>query len=663
MPAAARASSRSSILLFGPAIAWLVIALVGLVWTRLDAGAWATLDRHGDPTAGSLRCRSCHPDEYDSWYRSWHRTMTQQPAQAARGPLAVGHPSPAAIDLSVLDADADGRGRAGQAGVLAPFAGEQLDYGGFRATMERSPAGGPRILVERLDPETDAVVGPPVLDAEVALTVGSHRYQQYVAYLDRGGGRGELWRLPLAWHRAEARWIHMNGAFVEPEGEPGSLDDYSRHLSRWNDNCIFCHNTAAVPGRDAGEAAGFVSAVGELGIACEACHGPAAAHLRRHRRNPFRRLLADRGRGDDGSIADPGALGPARASDICGRCHGQRIARDIAEVMAAGDGFVAGDELAEVSRPIFATTTLAGDPRLASGQPFAARFWPDGSPRLSAYEFQGLLLSPCWDEGEGLGCGHCHDMHGDDPDGQLRAGRAGPRACLGCHDPLALGGSEDLGGHGGHGGHGDAIDCLDCHMPTTTYGLLEGMISHRITSPDPGAWVGRGDQPDACTQCHVERSRSWAAASMAALGLSGTAAGEASGDEALASRVVLDLLGGDGIQRNLAAHALAAADATGSLDDRMAWIAEGLEDEYPSVRWFAWRGLRQLAARLATTDPRRRALLDALARYDYIGPIAARVELVSHIRAQLGPAPLADHPAVRERLFAERHASAIWIGE
>ncbi|PRQ04706.1 Dissimilatory sulfite reductase [Enhygromyxa salina] len=640
----------ASTLLFGPALAWSLAAVAGLVWTGADASAWTELDRHGDPVAGSDSCRSCHPAQWQTWHRSWHRTMTQRPEPASLGPLAL------AVDPAP---EAEAEGETGQAGVLAPFAGEQLDYGGFRATMDRGADGVPRVLVERLDDAGEAVVGAPVLDAAVALSVGSHRYQQYLAYLDRGGGEGELHRLPVAWHRAERRWIHMNGAFVEPEGEDGSLADYERHLSRWNDNCIFCHNTEAVPGLDPGSA-GFRSELGELGIACEACHGPAQAHIDRHRGNPLRRLLASSERGTDGSIANPATLGPARESEICGRCHGQRIARDIAAVMREGDGFVAGDELASISRPIFADSTIAGVEGLDRGRPFAARFWPDGTPRLSAYEYQGLLLSPCWSEGEGLGCGHCHDMHGDAPDGQLRAGRTGQGACVDCHRADELGGAEQLGGHGGHG---EAVDCLGCHMPRISYGLLEGMITHRISSPDPAAWIGRGDQPDACTQCHVDRSREWAARSMSALGLRGSPiVARPHADEAAASRVVLDLLGGDPIQRNLAAHALARPGATASLDARAAWIADGLEDEYPSVRWFAWRGLRSLAERMAP-NARRAALLAALERFDYLGPIDERVEVVTRIRALVGPAPLTDDPELRERLLSERQALAIWIGE
>jgi hypothetical protein len=631
----------ASLLLFGPALAWSLAAAAGLVWTAADASSWATLDRHQDPVAGSDSCMGCHPAQWQSWHNSFHRTMTQQPMPGASGPLSLQREPPE------------------PAQVLAPFAGETFDYAGFRATMDRSPTGAPRVTVEQLTDAGSLVegVGERVLEAEVALTVGSHRYQQYVAYLDRGGGPGELWRLPVAWHRAEGRWIHMNGAFVEPEGEHGSLVDYERHLSRWNDNCIFCHNTEPVPG--AGEQ--LQSEVGELGIACEACHGPAHAHLDRHG-NPLRRILSSRAAGSDGSITNPAALGPARETEICGRCHGQRIARDIVTVMREGDDFVPGDVLESVSRPIFVDSTIPGVPGLDAGQPFASRFWPDATPRLSAYEYQALLLSPCWDDGEGLGCGHCHDMHGEDPDGQLRAGRAGQGACIDCHDPRALGGAAQPGGHGGHG---DTVDCLDCHMPRITYGLLEGMITHRISSPDPAAWIGRADQPDACTQCHVDRSRAWAAEAMAQLGLRASKPTQPPGpDESGGSRVLLDLLGGDPIQRNLAADALAQPGATGSLEQRIAWLAEGLEDEYPSVRWFAWRGLRSLIATLPESDRQRReALQQSLARFDYLGPIAERVEIVTIVRGYIGPAPLLDQIELRDRLLEDRQALAIWIGE
>lgn len=609
----AASNPRAGLLLFGPALGWLLAAGIGLAWTAGDSRAWTAIDRHDTPVVGSSACQECHADAWQSWHASWHRTMTQRPSPGGELPLELATTPESAL-------------------VLAPFAGESIDYLGFRATMDRGPSGAPRIRVNRFAESGE--LGETVLDVEVALTVGSHRYQQYVGVID-----DVLWRLPVAWHRGEARWIHMNGAFVEPEGESGSLADYQRHLSRWNDNCIFCHNTDPVPGLQ--QSSQFVSAVGELGIACEACHGPAQAHLERHR-NPLRRMLAERDEGD-GSITHPGRLDPGRESAICGRCHGQRIARDIATVMAHGDGFVPGDRLSAVSRPIFADSTIGTEPL-----PFAMRFWPDGTPRLSAYEYQGLLLSPCHDSGEGLGCNHCHDMHGDDPDGQVRADRSGEGGCVDCHDL-----DPD---HGGHRAVRESVDCFDCHMPRITYGLLEGMASHRITSPDPGALVGRHDQPDACTQCHVDRSRRWAAESMATLGLRGSPAGDEDPLERRGSRVLLDLRGGDPIQRNLAAHALAQPDASGSIESRMAWLAGALEDEYPSVRWFAWRGLRALAEPAGQTE-----LLAALAGFDYLAPLEARVEAIGRIHQQLGAGD--SNEDLFEELAQARAETAIWIGE
>ena len=573
--------------------------------------------------------------------------------------------------------------------MLAPFAGETLDHLGFRATMTRSAAGAPHVRVAPVDAE-GRPTGPALLDVDVQLTVGSHRYQQYVAPLDRGGGPGELWRLPVAWHLAERRWIPMNAAFLEPEGQHGDADDYLRHLSRWNDNCILCHNTEPNPGRQdrssgtgprgqgaplavgatemsrgtgdrgpaatdtpppgpvAGTAADaslgphwFASRVAELGIACEACHGPAGAHLERQR-NPARRLLGGAG---DAAIAHPGRLAPREESGLCGRCHGNRIAADVAAVLRAGDGFLPGTDLAAVSRPIFADARLGG----SDETPFAARFWPDGTPRLSAYEYQGLLLSPCYQEGApgGLGCNHCHDMHGERPDMQVRTGRAGQAACAGCHTLAPT-----------HGGHGPAITCQDCHMPRITYGLLEGMISHRISSPDPAAWIGRHDQPDACTQCHVDRSRAWAAAQGPALGLPARPpATPAAPEEAWASRVLLDLHGGDPVQRVLAAHALTRPSVPVAPTTRLAWLVDALEDAYPSVRWFAWRALKTVAAQA----PPDAALSTALDAYDPHAEAALRLPAVDALRARLGPGPLSQER--RQALEDRQDAQLLWIGE
>ena len=603
--------------LFGPAATWLLLVLAGLGWTAGHTSSWGAIDRSASAAVGSQQCRRCHPAQYESWHRTYHRTMTQ-----------------AVMPASALAGRSDP--------VLAPFAGETLDTLGFRATMDRDEQGWPRVRVHRV--LGGDMQGEPILDARVELTIGSHRYQQYVARIDRGGGTDERWRLPVAWHLGEQRWIHLSGAFLLPDGAPGNEDDYLTHLSRWNDNCLFCHNTQPVPGLGADGT--FDTHVFELGIACEACHGPASDHLRRHA-NPRRTVHAARGSSPDGSVAHPGRMNAARSAQVCGRCHGNRIGHDLAQILAEGDGFVPGTDLADVSRPIFADSSLASDPEQ---RPFALRFWPDQTPRLSAYEYQALLLSPCHDDGRGMTCGDCHSMHDSDPDMQLRADFSPESTCGRCHP------TRELSSGGVHGGH-RSVDCLGCHMPRITYGLLEGMISHRVTSPDPGRWVGRNDQPDACTQCHVEQSRSWAAAAMSRLGLAGTAPEQPDPSEAWGSRVELDLWGGDPIQRALAAHALARPDAVGDRSRAKSALVDALEDEYPAVRWFAWRALRALA------DGEPAAIVRELERFDVRGDPAIRLQAVDRLRAHFGPSALQGHPRRLERLQQQRDDRLIEIGE
>lgn len=604
---------RADLLLFGPAMLWLVCGIAGLAWAFARSEPSGPDVRRGAGVQGSEDCRRCHAQPWETWAASYHRTMTQRATGDA---------------------------------LLPPFEGETLDALGFRATMTRSDRGQPRVIVRRLGDE-GRPLEPPVLDAEVELTVGSHRFQQFVARIDRGGGARERWRLPVGWHVARGRWIHMNQAFLTPDGVPGSTDDYLRHLSRWNDNCLFCHNTEPSPGLTA--SGHFESTWGELGIGCEACHGPASAHVERHA-SPFVRLMAT-GEGDP-TIARPDRLAEGLGSDVCGRCHGQRIGSNVAEILAHGDGFLPGRPLSGVSRPIFADSRLASDSPKA--RPFAERFWPDGTPRLSAYEYQALLLSPCHDEGRGLGCMDCHSMHGDDPNMQLRADYDPVGTCQRCHGGTEANAVRVSEAHGGH----DDLVCTDCHMPRVTYGLLQDMMSHRVTVPRPGRWVGRHDQPDACTQCHVERSRSWAAGAMARLGFGDEASGSPDPSESWASRVVLDLYGGDPIARVLAAYALGDSDAVGDVDRRLAALASALEDEYPAVRWAVSVALERLA------EARGRTELARLARgFDPMADPAIRLVAVEAISSRLGPGPFAEHPTRQDELAARRGDRAIFIGE
>jgi predicted CXXCH cytochrome family protein len=612
---------RAALSTLGIGAGLLAIGLGGLALVQAPAvpGSQAEALRAGALYVGSARCRSCHGAHYASWYASYHRRMTA-PADAAN--------------------------------LLGAFDGRQLDYGGVRAHLERDAAGGPQLRVE--------VPGQAARVDRIGRTVGSHRYQQYLA--ERAG---EWQRLPVAWDVAGQRFVHMNGAFLSPDptppapGAPIALADYERHVTRWNDNCIYCHNTAPSPGLDPSSGR-FDSQVAELGIACEACHGPGSEHARRNR-NPLHRYALHLGGDADPSVANPARLGSARASQVCGRCHGQRLSPDIARVHQLGDRYVPGEDLRRYSTPLQHDTRLNGQPGV-----FAERFWADGTPRLTAYEYQGLLQSPCHVAGE-LQCESCHAMHGADPDLQPRAGRSGADACVGCHDELAA--SNARARHSRHLVGSSGARCTACHMPRLVYGLVGIRISHRIEVPDP-ARQQADVRPDACTLCHLDRSQPWAAEQTARLWGDGTVVGGAGGDGSVATPTAdpgplqawagSRLFGGDPIERATAAAALGALDAPAGLsfEVRAGLLLEAMAgDPYPALRTIAWRSLQALAR---TTRPEG-GLSDAAFEPAELSALE-RGRKVAALRAAL-PGAVQPDPAALAALRERASQHAIFIGE
>jgi len=507
---------------------------------------------------GSDECRACHPGRHTSWSRTFHRTMTQRGAPGA---------------------------------VLGDFDDAAYDYRGVTSRFTRE---GDRFFITTLDAEDPA--SGRMTRYPVELTVGSRRVQQYVTRIGT-----KHWRLPLAWDIADGKWFHLAGGFLHPDGA-----DFHTHTALWDANCIFCHNVKARPGLDP-SADTFSARVEELGIACEACHGPGALHAERaeSRVNRWAMDLLD---ARDAAAVSPWELSAERQVQVCGHCHGQRLPqpRDrIREYLTSGDPYTAGDDLSRFATPIGPDTEL-------EGADFSLRFWGDGTPRLTAHEYQSLLLTRDYREG-GLTCLGCHTMHGGDPRGMIAPEMRGPAACASCHPAIVA----DAAGHSRHRAGSPGAGCYACHMPRITYGILETHPTHRIQVPDPSrAW--RHDMPEACTLCHVNRTAAWAAEAMEERFGTGNPASDDAEPAALAggdvptgdfreiAECVRALFAGDVVQRAVAVRALdrAVPYADGSSP---LWavplLIVTLEDDYPAIRHFAERGLRELLEREGWEPP------------------------------------------------------------
>ena len=464
--------------------------------------------------------------------------------------------------------------------VQGAFDGRSLTYEGQTARVFRDE--------DRFFFELPAGEGRRV--AEVVLAVGSRRYQQYFEREELDDGFA-FRRLPFLWHNGARRWLHLNTVFLGPDNS-----DWEHTRARWNDNCVFCHNTGPRPGETGRLSSSgqrqFDSEVAELGIACETCHGPGREHAE-SARDPLGRYATYFGGRDTVDIVDPQELDAEREIAICGQCHGQRLPLDrdhFVRWLQSGPTYRSGDRLTDHVVPVVRTTPSPSEqiPDL-----FRLRFWGDGTPRLSAYEYQGIAMSACHVDGE-LKCRSCHTMHGGDPKGMIEPEMRGDAACTSCHQDIVA----DVAKHTGHRPESSGSRCMECHMPRMVYGILDIHRSHHIENPDAARDAETG-RPNACTLCHLDRSPLWAAQESRKIW------GEAHRDPlARLDRAPLDLpdsiasmLSGDAVQRVVYAHAAGRPDsplAPGDKDEIRVALAVTTGDGYPSLRWTARRSLLAL---------------------------------------------------------------------
>ncbi|MEO6596723.1 MAG: cytochrome c3 family protein [Planctomycetota bacterium] len=581
------------------------------------------IEVHEPAYVGSAACRACHPAEHASWFGSFHRTMTQVASHATLVP-----------EFERLELDCFGKP------VVLEWRGDTL-----WAKFER---GGRR---------------PAAVERPVEQLTGSHHLQ--VLWYSTGLGR-ELAPVPMAFKLEERIWLPLTSVFVLPPEfrdppEPGA----------WSQSCSMCHATATRPRIDIDQNDTHVA---EFGISCEACHGPGAAHQAANQ-NPLRRYI-QRFEGRDATIVNPGTLPPARSAEVCGHCHSVSILREqhFEAWRERGSPFVPGQDL-QTTHLVIGTLDrdapelrreLAKNPNF-----FSSSFWSDGQVRLSGREFSGLRRSPCYTHGDvkrQMDCTSCHTMHtadGSSPaawcDDQLGEGKRGNSACTQCHSEYAQPAALALHSH--HAPESSGSRCYDCHMSHTSVGLLKASRNHAITNPSVRSELETG-RPNACNQCHLDRTLAWTAEQLATKwGIESPALDD---EQRTVAASVRWLLTGDAGQRLLAAWSFgwSEAQAASGTDWMAPYLARLLDDPYYAVRFNAQRSLRSLPGEHAS-----------LIGYDFLAAAEpARVfgervqaEWALGYRGPARPALLLDKSGLQaaafQRLYARRDNRPVYLAE
>ena len=416
-------------------------------------------DTHG--YTGSKACQDCHKDQYTSWHRTYHRTMTQ-----------VASPE----------------------SVQADFNNVILTNDNTRFTLYKN-AEEHWVRMEQIAVADDVRAEP--LNLRIGLITGSHHMQ--VFWVPEGTGNLQI-GFPFTWLIPEKRWVPRNSTFIRPAG-------LEHRPEAWNIVCSRCHTTGVEPRFEAGTRS-VATHVGELGISCEACHGPG-------RRHHDLRVLA-RSNGQDTplelqEIVHPEKISPERASQVCGFCHSMKWIDKSENWREKGFQYRPGDNLEDTTPIIRAAATnrpaeleeyLARNPNLLTDF-----FWSDGMIRVSGREYNGLIESPCYKGGK-FSCLSCHSGHESEPDDLLAQKAKSNKACLDCHEKFRE--PQQLTAHSRHSAGSSGSECYNCHMPHTTYGVLKAIRSHEVSSPRVADDLATG-RPNACNLCHLDKSLAWSA--------------------------------------------------------------------------------------------------------------------------------------------------------
>lgn len=539
----------------------------------------------------SENCLTCHQDHYASWRETHHSRMTQN------------------IITETVQGDFE--------------KDNNYEYLGVKAKMERR---GAEFFMSFAYPDGKNE------NFKIERTVGSRRIEQYVTKTN-----GQYYRLPIAYDLMQKRWMSLNGSFFYADS-----DNFNQHKTQWDTNCVFCHNVKAQPNFNF-QTKLAKTEVSELGIACGACHGQGAEHAELAS-SPWRRTLWHLTENADTKIVDPLKIDSDRALMICGHCHGQRVPEPqsrITEILSKGDPFNAGEDLSKYYRPIHQETQIGN-------VSFANRFWADGSPRLTAYEYQGLTASKCFLNGEKrnrINCLSCHTMHEGDVKGQLTADKKTNLACTQCHQELQN--TDALTKHTKHLAESAGSSCYSCHLPQVVFGVMTVHPTHQITIPNP-QMTAEKDVPNACNQCHVDKSVNWTIDRAKNLWGEYYKNAQTSADEQFNQpEGVRGLFAGDALTRSLMADALVKHS---NPDFFTPFLAEAFADEnYPIVRYFAANGL--MAAHWNLPKP------------DYLADKEKRGEMIKLWFGKIDADKLKEAREIAEKLRLKRKNVDVEVGE
>ena len=266
--------------------------------------------------------------------------------------------------------------------------------------------------------------------------------------------------LPIEWDFKTGKWVDNFGVGIHYPGQGNYWSDSGRI---WQFKCGSCHVTGMKTNYNKAKNS-FDTTWKDLGIGCEACHGPGSNHVK---------AASIYFVGEKETIINPARLPWRLRAMVCGQCH--NWGQSTAEVSPYKEGFP--------DRYSYASGYMAGK--------WLPIYFVEAKEEERKHHQQYNEWKTSEHAKAGIMCTNCHEVHQEKLVlSQTRL--AADNLCLNCHKTLQRRAAHRIHTFG---------NCVACHMPRT----IEHEHSHtfQFISPELSIKAGGLDkQPNSCSSCH-----------------------------------------------------------------------------------------------------------------------------------------------------------------
>jgi tetratricopeptide (TPR) repeat protein len=439
--------------------------------------------------------------------------------------------------------------------------------------------------------------------------------------------------LPIAWDVKGRRWYHL---YPDHPIDPKDWQYWTNAAMNWNGMCATCHSTNLKKNYNV-QTNTYQTTWSDINVGCEACHGPGSRHVKWAELPDMARPKVE----NYDLAVRTSELKSRELVELCAPCHSRRA--------ILGDYTHTEKNLLDTMLPSLLTREL---------------YFPDGQILDEVYAYTSFTQSKMY--ARDVRCSDCHNVH------SIKPVKEGNSLCLQCHRAS----DYDTSQHHFHkkkGEKGDPIksadgkvlvevgtgaECVQCHMPGRFYMGVHYRLDHSIRIPRPDLGVKLG-VPDACTRCHIDKTRRWSDEAITKWYGPGRRAhyGEiiqAGRNRQPGAAEGLIRLAGDPLYPVIVrATALELLDAYPG-EDSTAALERALMDGEALIR-------RTAVSHLQTIDPKRRVQLLAPLLYDPVK--AVRTDAASRLAGQPSRLLADDQRRMFEKTLKEYIASMEYSGD